>query len=196
MTNGKLPTGIKPWSARAQQFAQEAERGYIGGKEAYFNNNNLTITDTQAYIASSEAIKKKVDTQMLQVKPFIQSMDKLISLVDQYGSEWDKTAKGREMNTLWNNAIMSAKEIYALGALTWPDMSVIEWVVPNPTGWSSNILSGVIDYADVLRNSKQAVLDNANSSAQALGISVITPETQQQTQNYQETVNDVFSNYQ
>jgi hypothetical protein len=117
-------------------------------------------------------------------------MDKLISLVEEHGSELPITEKWREMNTLWNNAIMSAKEIYVLWALTWPDMSVIEWVVPKPTGWGANLLSWVTDYATVLRNAKQAILDNANSSAQSIWISVLNPQTQGGS------VNDLFSNYQ
>jgi hypothetical protein len=44
-------------------------------------------------VASTEAVKKKIDSQMLQVKPFIQSMDKLISLVEEHGSELPITEK-------------------------------------------------------------------------------------------------------
>ncbi|HNG97748.1 MAG TPA: hypothetical protein PLW93_05740, partial [Candidatus Absconditabacterales bacterium] len=173
--NGKLPAGMKDGTSKAESFKQQALDGYIKGKEQEFNGAGLTISNPTAFASAvTDAAKiKEVNKAVLTIPKFKDTMDQLISLEKEYGTENRPTQAKQTMNMLVKDAQLQAKEIYNLGVLNGPDQLLMESIIPNPTSWSAlgpQILGGV-SYNEMLKSAKDKVLGNAYAQARTIGLS-------------------------
>ena len=126
--------------------------------------------------------RKTINKWLASIPAFENTMDKLISLVDEYGTEIIAWTVKTQMKTLYNDALLQAKEIYNLWVLNWPDIDIMMDVIPNPTGWRakfSQLFWAGISYREALRNSKGSVQWVAESNARLLWLG--KPETPAKT---------------
>lgn len=173
--NGKLPAWIKDWTNKAEVFKQQALDWYIQGKEQEFNWAWLTISNPTAFASAvTDAAKiKEVNKAVLTLPKFKDTMDQLISLEKEYWTENRPTQAKQTMNMLVKDAQLQAKEIYNLWVLNWPDLSLMESIIPNPTSWSAlwpQILWWV-SYNEMLKSAKDKVLWNAYAQARTIWLS-------------------------
>lgn len=172
MEKGTLPTGMKDGSAAAQAFREQAQTGYVAAKNSQVANSWFTISDPNAFVATSPKQKEDISTAIQQVQPFIDSMDRLIAMTKANGTEAPITEVGKKMNAEVKNAQLIAKEIYNLWVLNGPDLSLMETIIQNPTSLGSN-LTAWQDYAGLLENAKETILNNAVSKAGTVGLSFV-----------------------
>lgn len=180
--NGKLPAWMKDWTTKAENFKQQALEWYIQGKEQEFNWAWLTISNPTAFASAvTDAAKiKEVNKAVLTLPKFKDTMDQLISLEKTYWTENRPTQAKQTMNMLVKDAQLQAKEIYNLWVLNWPDLSLMESIIPNPTSWSAlwpQILWWV-SYNEMLKSAKDKVLWNAYAQARTIWLSPIWTQTQ------------------
>ena len=173
--NGKLPAWMKDWTSKAESFKQQALDWYIKGKEQEFNWAWLTISNPTAFASAvTDASKiKEVNKAVLTLPKFKDTMDQLISLEKEYWTENRPTQAKQTMNMLVKDAQLQAKEIYNLWVLNWPDLSLMESIIPNPTSWSAlwpQILWWV-SYNEMLKSAKDKVLWNAYAQARTIWLS-------------------------
>jgi len=182
--SGKLPTGIKDWTSNAEAFKKQALEWYITGKEQELNWLWLTIANPQAFASTaSNAPKMKAINEALAVVPsFVNTMDQLIALTDKYWSELIPWNAKNQMSMLVKDAQLQAKEIYNLWVLNWPDLSLMESIIANPTDWTAKgqQLFGV-SFKKSLENAKQKIMDNAIEKAKSIWLSPITTSNQTST---------------
>lgn len=193
--SGKLPTGIKDWTSKAEAFKKQALEWYIWGKEQELNWLWLTIANPQAFASTaSNAPKMKAINEALAVVPsFVNTMDQLISLTDKYGSELIPWNAKNQMSMLVKDAQLQAKEIYNLWVLNWPDLSLMESIIANPTDWTAKgqQLFGV-SFKKSLENAKKKIMDNAIEKAKSIWLSPINSSNQTATTNVDSLLSDLW----
>ena len=161
---GKLPVGMKDNTPQSNQFISQALDGYIQKKEQEFNQVWLSIVNKDAFAAAVTDVQKikDVNKAVWYIKPFEQSMDKLIWLVKEYWTELLPSNAKQQINSLVKNAQLQAKEIYNLWVLNWPDLSLMEAIISNPTAWNAKWNQMFwVSYVNSLENAKKTILDNA-----------------------------------
>ena len=162
-----VPTWLKNWTTAYNQFIQQAQKWYINSKEKAFNAKWFNIENPAAFIWTSKKQKQAIATAINNVAPFIQSMDKIIKMVDKYWTETTLSNAGKKMNQEVRNAQLIAKEIYNLWVLNWPDLSLMEDIIANPTSIWANIQLWS-DYWALLRSWKKTIIDNAIAKAKSV----------------------------
>ena len=176
--SGVLPAGMKEWSAKAQQFQQQAQQWYIDAKNSTFKQQWFELSNPQAFASTTPKQREEINNAVMQVTPFTKTMDELIALTDKYGTENPYSAAWREMNQKVKNAQLIAKEIYNLWVLNWPDLSLMEAIIPRPTSFEANTIGVTQNYWDLLREAKKTILGNAISKAQSVWLSQIWTQWQ------------------
>lgn len=167
---GVLPTGLKDWTPKAEEFKNAAQAGYTQAKNSQYWESGFEITNPDAFSATSAKQKEDITTAIKQVQPFIASIDKLIKMVKENGTENPYSEVGKKMAAEVKNTQLIAKEIYNLGVLNWPDLSLMEAIIQNPTSAEANTLWSFQDYASLLENAKKTILDNATAQARSVGL--------------------------
>lgn len=163
----KLPVWMKDWSAAANKFIAEAQEWYLAGKEAAYNASWFTISNPDAFVNTTQPQKKSINEAIAQVQPFIASIDKVKELVKKHWTENAYSEWWKAINREIRNAQLLAKEIYNLWVLNWPDLSLMESIITNPTSLWSN-LTFRQDYVWQLEDGKQAILTNAAQQAKTV----------------------------
>lgn len=179
--SGKLPTGMKDWTSKAEIFKKQALEWYIAWKEQELNGLWLTIANPQAFASTAtNAPKMKAINEALAVVPaFTNTMDQLIALTDKYWTELIPWNAKNQMNMLVKDAQLQAKEIYNLWVLNWPDLSLMESIISNPTAWTAKgqQLFGV-SFKKSLENAKAKIMNNAIEKAKSIWLAPIWTQTQ------------------
>lgn len=106
-------------------------------------------------------------------------MDDLIKQVKENGTENPYGETGRKMNSSVKNLQLIAKEIYNLGVLNGPDLSLMESIISNPTDATANTIGSFQNYETLLKNAKTTILNNAISQAKSAGLEytkILDPE--------------------
>ncbi len=170
---GTLPVWMKDWTPAAEAFKNAADAWYIQAKKAQVNASWFDIVNPEAFSATSAKQKEDISTAITQVQPFIDSMDRLIALVKEHGTENPWTENGIKMNSEVKNAQLIAKEIYNLWVLNWPDLSLMESIIKNPTSTAANTIGSFQDYADLLEDGKSKIIENARSKARTVWLDLI-----------------------
>lgn len=182
--SGKLPTGMKDWTSKAEIFKKQALEWYIAWKEQELNGLWLTIANPQAFASTAtNTPKMKAINEALAVVPaFTNTMDQLIALTDKYWTELIPWNAKNQMNMLVKDAQLQAKEIYNLWVLNWPDLSLMESIIANPTAWTAKWqqLFGV-NFKKSLENAKAKIMDNAIEKAKSIWLAPIWVQTKTQT---------------
>lgn len=161
---------MKDNSRKADEFRAEATQGYTDAKNQQLGESNFKITNPQAFIATSPKQKEDISNAIRQVAPFITGMDDLIKLVNENGTENPYTETGRKMTASAKNLQLIAKEIYNLGVLNGPDLSLMESIIANPTDLTANTLGSFQDYGSLLKEAKKTILQNVVSQAKSAGL--------------------------
>lgn len=170
MEKGTLPAGMKDNSRKADEFRSEATQGYTDAKNQQLMESNFKITNPQAFIATSAKQKEDISNAIKQVAPFITGMDDLIKLVKENGTENPYSETGRKMTASAKNLQLIAKEIYNLGVLNWPDLSLMEAIIANPTDMTANTIGSFQNYETLLKDAKKTILKNVVSQAKWAGL--------------------------
>lgn len=97
-------------------------------------------------------------------------MDDLIQLVKENGTENPYSETGRKMTASAKNLQLIAKEIYNLGVLNGPDLSLMESIIANPTDMTANTIGSFQNYETLLKNAKTTILQNAIAQAKSAGL--------------------------
>ncbi len=193
--SGKLPTGIKDWTSKAEAFKKQALEWYISGKEQELNGLGLTIANPTAFASTaSNAPKMKAINEALAVVPsFVNTMDQLISLTDKYWSELIPWNAKNQMSMLVKDAQLQAKEIYNLWVLNWPDLSLMESIISNPTEWTAKGQQLFwVSFKKSLENAKKKIMDNAIEKAKSIWLSPINSSNQTATTNVDSLLSDLW----
>jgi hypothetical protein len=66
-------------------------------------------------------------------------LQKLRSLVEEYGTENPMSEVGTRMDSLATGMRLKAKELFNLGVLNGPDLELMSSIIPNPADWTQNI---------------------------------------------------------
>jgi len=159
-----LPTWMKSWTKKYEQFIKEANEWYKQNSEEILRNKGFSITSPETYNALSTQEKKDIITMTNSFWAFWQSMDKLIWYAEKY---WTKTLPWTVKKTIEQerqNALLQAKELFNLWVLNWPDLELMEKVIPSITAsWVFQMFKWAItDEVELMKWAKQTVLDNAN----------------------------------
>lgn len=143
--------------------------------------SGFKISNPQAFTATSKKQKETIDTALSNVQPFLDSMDRLKELVTKYGTENPYSEAGKKISSEARNAQLIAKEIYNLGVLNGPDLSLMESIIPNPSDLAANTIGIFQDYPSLVENGKQKILDNMKARANSVGLEFIGQGTKSTT---------------
>ena len=190
IVDGKTPTGMKSWTPEYEEFTRNARNGFLEWMKPVVNAAGLQIADENTFLWIDKDTRKTINQWIASIPAFESSMDKLIELVDEYGTERLPTNARQQMRTLYNDAMLQAKEIYNLWVLNWPDLEIMEAVIPNPTArWAkyNQMLWMWVSYKQALTNAKESVQWVAESNARLVGLEPITQDATWTQQTTQET---------
>lgn len=88
--------------------------------------------------ASTAATREKRESARRTQKLITGELGVLQDLVDKHGSEWSSTEARTSMGSTYTNLQMQLKNLYDLGAITGPDMEILNDLIPNPTSLWEN----------------------------------------------------------
>lgn len=173
---GKMPVGMKSWSAQAEQFIKEANQWYIAAKEAVANQAWFTISNPDAFIGVDDKVRDTINKWLTSLPAFRSTMEELIKLVEKNWTELLPWSTKTQMQQLATNAKLQAKEIYNLWVLNWPDLDLMNTIIPDPTSWTAKLNQLFwmwVSYKDALKNAKDTVLSVWSSNASQVGLSPV-----------------------
>lgn len=167
----KLPAWMKDNSPQADTFKSQALEWYLMNKEQELNGMWLTIYNPTAFSSTvtNTPKRKAINEALSRVPAFKNTMDQLINITREYWTELIPWNAKRQISMLVRDAQLQAKEIYNLWVLNWPDLSLMEAIISNPTERSWKINQWFwLSYVDTLEKAKQKILDNAYTQANAI----------------------------
>lgn len=186
----KLPAWMKDNSPQADTFKSQALEWYLMNKEQELNGMWLTIYNPTAFSSTvtNTPKRKAINEALSRVPAFKNTMDQLINITREYWTELIPWNAKRQISMLVRDAQLQAKEIYNLWVLNWPDLSLMEAIISNPTERSWKINQWFwLSYVDTLEKAKQKILDNAYTQANAIWLA--TTDTKSSTTPTQSNAN-------
>ena len=188
----KTPASMKSWTRGYSNFTQQAKTWYLALKEPYFKQNNFTISNPDAYIWTVSKWRKDIEWRIANLQPFLDTMTKLINLAKVSGSEFSWTENWDAMATFAKSAQLRAKELYNLWVLNWPDLSLMETLIPSADDWGS-FWKYWSEWALAKKYEKgrEEVLSNLKSEAQTLWLGL----TLEQSKKIDKDVEDILNKY-
>jgi hypothetical protein len=136
------------------------------------NAKGYTITSPEAFSSLGAEDRKKTLKAINDVASFGQSMDKLISYAGKYGTKVLPWTEKKKIEAETRNAMLIAKELYNLWVLNWPDLSIMEQVIPDITS-NSFLKWAFTNEKALMENAKKTVLDNITPIIANAGLSKV-----------------------
>jgi len=168
----KIPTGMKFGTPEYERFVKDANEWYNANAAQIFKEKWFNISNKEAFNALSSADRKKLSTDIDVFGAFNQSMDKLIWYAEKY---WTKTlpwTTKRLIEQEHKNALLQAKELFNLWVLNWPDLELMEDVIPSITAGKNPFKWFFTNEVKLMRGAKQTVLDNTKATLRNKWISI------------------------
>lgn len=138
--DGKLPSkdALKWMNMTSQQFIDNADSGYDAflktkAKEISDTYPTLDIEYTWNYAWNSATQKEKLNESVTKIGDIDSRISQLKSLFEKNGTEVWPTADKSVMESLRKQIILKAKEVENLGVLNWPDLGILEDLLPSTT---------------------------------------------------------------
>lgn len=130
----------------SEQFAENANSGYsayLASKEQEINSTypTLNIQFTPSYATISATQREKLNESMTKIGDIDRRLERLKTLFNESWTEALPTKTKAEMNSLRQQIILKAKEVENLGVLNWPDLWILESILPETTGIMSGLFS-------------------------------------------------------
>lgn len=147
--DGKLPSkdALKGLKMNSQKFIQNADAWYAKflesqAKEISDEQPTLDIVyNPQRYSAMSATQREKLNESVTKIGDIDRRMTRLRELFEENGTETWPTAAKSEMQSLRQQIILKAKEVENLWVLNWPDLWILEDLLPGTTWFWSGIWS-------------------------------------------------------
>ena len=173
MEDGKMPSkdALKGMWMTSQQFMDKAEAGYdkfLKQKEQEISNTypTLNIQFTPSYSTMSAIQREKLNESLTKIGDIDQRIQQFKKLFIENGTEVLPTKARSEMETLRQQIILKWKEVENLWVLNWPDLWILESLLPSTTGIKSGLWS--IDKNTLTKI--ESIQNNYRSDAQTKGI--------------------------
>lgn len=118
-----------------EKFTSDANKAYLDVQNRILNAQNMKLTDPEFYVSMSPDERKEFAKDSKTVKNVVSKVDSIIkkvqdsglprqTLVWKWGAlKWEITDLQMQMKWEW---------AYALWVLTWPDLALLESVIPSP----------------------------------------------------------------
>ena len=147
--DGKLPSkdALKGLKMNSQRFIQNADAWYTKflesqAKEISAEQPTLDIVyNPQKYSAISATQREKLNESVTKIGDIDRRMTRLRELFEENGTETWPTAAKSEMQSLRQQIILKAKEVENLWVLNWPDLWILEDLLPSTTWFWSGVWS-------------------------------------------------------
>lgn len=147
--DGKLPSkdALKGLKMNSQKFIQNADAWYTKflesqAKEISAEQPTLDIVyNPQKYSAISATQREKLNESVIKIGDIDRRITRLRELFDENGTEVIPTKAKAEMNSLRQQIILKAKEVENLWVLNWPDLWILEDLLPSTTWFWSGVWS-------------------------------------------------------
>lgn len=147
--DGKLPSkdALKGLKMNSQGFIQNADAWYTKflesqAKEISAEQPTLDIVyNPQKYSAISATQREKLNESVTKIGDIDRRMTRLRELFEENGTETWPTAAKSEMQSLRQQIILKAKEVENLWVLNWPDLWILEDLLPGTTWFWSGVWS-------------------------------------------------------
>jgi hypothetical protein len=125
------------------------------GNQQNANNGEYTyIDDKQARSIDNEIANNKVYKAQISTKEVLAALDNYEKLFDDNGLSYFSGEDRGEINNAYENLKMNLKTFYELGAITGPDMQILESMLPNPTRdgfWANTMAVGSLGIQPLLK---------------------------------------------
>lgn len=148
MEDGKLPSkdALKWLWMTSEQFIDSANEWYNQyiqdkAKEISSTYPTLNIEFTPSYANISATQREKLNDSLTKIWDIDQRLQKLKDLFWEVWTEVWPTKKKSEMETLRKQIILKAKEVENLWVLNWPDLWILEDLLPSTTWFVSWMFS-------------------------------------------------------
>ena len=135
-------------------------------------SNGISYNRKEVEAKNDEIIKNPRYESLGLAEDMQTKLSSLENLFDKYWTEdgwWDKLTSPwdrAQMNSAYQQFMLTAKEFFNLGVLAWPDMDILEWILANPTEIKRNSrIEGGIEQMKVMINEK---LENDMKSIKTL----------------------------
>lgn len=147
--DGKLPSkdALKGLKMNSQRFIQNSDAWYTKflesqAKEISAEQPTLDIVyNPQKYSAISATQREKLNESVTKIGDIDRRMTRLRELFEENGTETWPTAAKSEMQSLRQQIILKAKEVENLWVLNWPDLWILEDLLPGTTWFWSGVWS-------------------------------------------------------
>lgn len=173
MEDGKLPSkdALKWLGMTSEQFVDSAQTWYDNfltnkAKEINSTYPTLQVEFTPSYSNLSATQKEKLNESMTKIWDIDQRLEKLKELFVKSWTEVLPTKDKAEMTSLRQQIILKAKEVENLGVLNWPDLWILENIIPETTG----IMSGLFSFDSNTLAKLNSIQENYRSDASTKGI--------------------------
>jgi murein DD-endopeptidase MepM/ murein hydrolase activator NlpD len=168
MEDNKLPSkDALAWLwMTSEQFTNNASTWYdqfLRSKEKEINSTypTLQIEFTPSYASLSATQREKLNESMTKIGDIDMRLEKLKKLFNDNWTEVLPTQAKKEMQSLKQQIILKAKEVENLGVLNWPDLWILESLIPETTG----IMSGLFSFDDNTNTTLNSIQNNYRSDA-------------------------------
>ena len=177
MEDWKLPSkdALKWLWMTSEQFTESAQTwydSYLTNKAKEINSTypTLQVEFTPAYSTLSATQREKLNDSMTKIWDIDQRIEKLKTLFNKSWTEILPTNDKAEMESLRKQIILKAKEVENLGVLNWPDMWILDSIIPETTG----LVSGLFSFDSNTLKKLNSVQTNYRSDAKTKGINYWT----------------------
>lgn len=167
-------------------FSQLAEQWYTQLKQQEYWLKWFDIVEPISFININPSDRTKLNQSIEKSGSFDMQIQDIINKIEEWWTERQPYLfRGRELNTDITNLVLLAKDIYDLWVLNWPDLRLMETILPNPAGisatlqWKTEILSQ-------LKNAQKKFNNTINSKAEQYWLKKIwEAQTNKPSQNNQ-----------
>lgn len=173
MEDWKLPSkdALKWLWMSSEKFVDSAQNGYdtfLASKAQEINSTypTLQVQFTPSYSTLSATQREKLNESMTKIGDIDMRLEKLKNLFATSGTEVLPTKAKKEMQSLKQQIILKAKEVENLGVLNWPDLWILESLIPETT-W---IMSGLFSFDENTLTTLNSIQSNYRSDAKTKGI--------------------------
>lgn len=161
-----VETGKKPTEKQIAQlggiekFTQDANQAYLDTQNKVLGSQNMSIDNPDFYVSMNADDRKQFKADAKTIKNVTLKIDDIIRRVQ---TDWlpNQTLSGKwsELKALVRDLQLQMKGegLYNLWVLNWPDLSLLESVIPTPdliakAWWKDNFINKLVQARDMFTN--------------------------------------------
>jgi len=144
---GNLQTAGPSWQTGAQTVVNNNVGGGFKPEAGYMKSEDgagvVPIPGGSKDVTGTANVQKETkayNAENAMYKPLYDNMDRFVRLIERHGTEVIPGEAKRTMQAVRTSLMLQMKEYYELGAITGPDMELMNSLIPDPNTLASGVM--------------------------------------------------------